>query len=266
MSTTHCLPIWATMMLCVSVNTHQTIINWLLLQPAVPSITRLQPTLQGSLPVNRVILVFLVRTMPFYDHPQTEQPSCRQEMPLLGSTSMIFPHQMTGDLYLQDHVIIDDVDGQNIGRVVFRIGVVSLVNWGFSVACIQWGTVLAQIPAGRNEKVIWRYRNAATNNRVLMTDGGIAPASIVPGVVLPPHPPALFVAHGIVVQGKLIPWHRRSVMEIQNPPSAIFYHQHERRGSQHLQLVPPKFLPNGKSYQFNRLTFSTQVQQFRRGD
>ncbi|KAI0644641.1 hypothetical protein C8Q79DRAFT_972931 [Trametes meyenii] len=183
---------------------------------------------------------------------------------LLGASSMVFSDQKAVDIYFQDY-------WQTVGTLR-RVAVVC-VAWGLSIAFVERAVVLEAGNPGP-----WGVAAGALH-RITVHDQGLHPSvqqqggPLVPPGHLPNIPPGqplqptgLYMVNGIAVQGHHIPWHHRVVLHRtaaqpqNNRP--LHYHQHRRRVNH--GPTPPRIKQNGSHRIFTTITYSTQVQNYRR--
>ncbi|KAI0671141.1 hypothetical protein C8Q78DRAFT_1034240 [Trametes maxima] len=176
----------------------------------------------------------------------------------IGATGSAFIDQLSADIYLQD---IWTSEG-----LVKRVGV-ACVGWGLSAALIQ--TAEAGEHPGETDE--WTTANELRHMIVVDNPGqqitlGLPqvptplPNAVIPGI-------GFFMIDGSACLAHKLPWHHRLTITVheRDGPLRLHYHKHERR-KDHGPEAPPLMRPKqkGKHYIFDKIIYSTQIQNCRR--
>ncbi|KAI9062944.1 hypothetical protein FKP32DRAFT_1592913 [Trametes sanguinea] len=164
----------------------------------------------------------------------------------LGTTGIAFVDQTAADIFLSEYWHNDP-------------------NIRIAVICTSWGMSMLYFLRGpRNGP--WEPFNQAVAAVVVQDDGVYPPEGqqMVPPVVLGVQAGAQGVhwINGTVVTGHRLPWHRRMTVTRVGQQD-MHYHKPKKRVG-HVAYVPPDPKPGGKHIIFNKLTFGTQVSNYRR--
>ncbi|OJT13243.1 hypothetical protein TRAPUB_10211 [Trametes pubescens] len=168
---------------------------------------------------------------------------------LIGASAMMFTDQMAVDIYFDDFW-----DGEGP------------LMW-VAVVCVGWGMLIALVQHVAQRAGPWEFDDMLLH-QIAVQDIGIHPFNPpgpLPNVPVGQPLPAVggYIVNGHAVQGLHIPWHHRVELRRSapgNPP--LHYNQHLPRKGRRAE--PPAIKPGGSHRVFSTITYSTQVQNFRR--
>ncbi|OSD06835.1 hypothetical protein PYCCODRAFT_1474252 [Trametes coccinea BRFM310] len=165
----------------------------------------------------------------------------------LGSTGIAFANQTASDIFFDEYWTTEG----HIARM--------------AVICTSWGISMLYFMTG--------YRNGLwiPANELLATvdveDHGVLPPEgdelVAPDVLaVQAGAQAIHWINGEAVSGLQLPWHRQ-ISVTRAGQADMHYHKPKKRTG-HVAYVAPEPKPGGKHIIFNKLTFGTQVSNYRR--
>ena len=178
----------------------------------------------------------------------------------MGASGHLHRQQHASDVYFEDAW---DEDMNGVGERV-RIGSMCEA-WGFSFIFTE-----TTITAGAVTHQEWRPDAGNCLNIVGLDQGQQHTArqdvQLIVTQISPPHL-AAYQVMGHVVPGWRLPWHHRcSISRVpladDDEPPSIHYHEHHRRKKGQLHAPPIK--QGGKHWEFLRVEYGSQVQNYRR--
>ncbi|TFY54422.1 hypothetical protein EVG20_g9710 [Dentipellis fragilis] len=209
--------------------------SWYIRRPPDPNV--LPPVQFPHIPILEHVNYYLVRDMV--------QGGGR----FLGSSSTRFAFQTAGDLYLQ-HYWQPVPPGARKYRILHT--------------CIYWGMAVDVVERKDQNADPWDFV-FADEDRIEVTRFGqvSGPEELEDLVPMPFADQEYFTGQGIR-SGHAIPWNHHCVVKKPYGDHRLHYHRHKRRTNH--GPIPPDIIhpPRGSHRSFKKLTYSSQVQNFRR--